>query len=76
MFKRPVGYFAGKLIDDSGLRGVRIGDAQISEIHCGFVVNRGHATCREVLDLIQMVQKIVKDNYGVMLETEVKYLGG
>ncbi len=76
MFKRPVGYFAGKLIDDSGLRGVRIGDAQISEKHCGFVVNRGNATCREVLDLIQMVQKIVKDNYGVMLETEVKYLGG
>jgi len=76
MFKRPVGYFAGKLIDDSGLRGVRIGDAQISEKHCGFVVNRGKATCREVLDLIQMVQKVVKDNYGVMLETEVKYLGG
>ncbi|MBI9013754.1 MAG: UDP-N-acetylmuramate dehydrogenase [Clostridiales bacterium] len=76
MFKRPVGYFAGKLIDDSGLRGVRIGDAQISEKHCGFVVNRGNATCREVQDLIRMVQKIVKDNYGVMLETEVKYLGG
>lgn len=76
MFKRPIGYFAGKLIDDSGLRGVRIGDAQVSEKHCGFVVNRGSATCRDILDLIQMVQKVVKDKYGVVLETEVKYLGG
>lgn len=76
MFKRPVGYYAGKLIDDSGLRGVRVGDAQISEKHCGFVVNRGAATCQEVLDLIAMVQKVVKDNYDVVLETEVKYLGG
>jgi UDP-N-acetylmuramate dehydrogenase len=76
MFKRPVGYYAGKLIDDSGLRGVRIGDAQVSEKHCGFVVNRGNATCKEVLELIKMVQKVVHDNYGVMLETEVKYLGG
>jgi UDP-N-acetylmuramate dehydrogenase len=76
MFKRPVGYYAGKLIDDSGLRGVRIGDAQVSEKHCGFVVNRGQATCKEVIELIEMVQKVVMDNYGVMLETEVKYLGG
>lgn len=76
MFKRPPGYYAGKLIDDSGLRGARIGDAQVSEKHCGFVVNRGNATCQEVLDLIEMVQKVVMDNYGVMLETEVKYLGG
>lgn len=76
MFKRPVGYYAGKLIDDAGLRGVRVGDAQISEKHCGFVVNRGQATCQEVLDLIKMVQKVVMDNYGVVLETEVKYLGG
>jgi len=64
------------LIDDSGLRGARIGDAQVSEKHCGFVVNRGQATCKEVMDLIAMVQKVVKDNFGVMLETEVKYLGG
>lgn len=76
MFKRPPGYYAGKLIDDSGLRGARIGDAQVSEKHCGFVVNRGKATCKEVLDLIKMVQKVVMDNYGVMLETEVRYLGG
>jgi len=76
MFKRPVGYYAGKLIDDSGLRGARIGDAQVSEKHCGFVVNRGQATCQDVQLLIQMVQKVVMDKYGVMLETEVKYLGG
>ncbi len=76
MFKRPVGYYAGKLIDDSGLRGVRIGDAQISEKHCGFVVNRGKATCRQVIELIQMVQKVVRDTYNVELEAEVKYLGG
>jgi len=76
MFKRPPGYFAGKLIDDSGLRGARIGDAQISEKHCGFVVNRGQATCKQVLDLITMVQKVVLDKYGVLLETEVKHLGG
>lgn len=76
MFKRPVGYYAGKLIDDSGLRGLRIGDAQVSEKHCGFVVNRGEATCQEVLELIQVIRKVVMDNFGVMLETEVKYLGG
>lgn len=76
MFKRPPGYYAGKLIDDSGLRGARIGDAQVSEKHCGFVVNRGEATCKEVMDLIKMVQKVVYDQYGVMLETEVRYLGG
>lgn len=76
MFKRPPGYYAGKLIDDSGLRGARIGDAQISEKHCGFLVNRGQASCQEVMDLIKMVQKVVFDQYGVMLETEVKYLGG
>lgn len=76
MFKRPVGYYAGKLIDDSGLRGVRIGDAQISELHCGFVVNRGNATCKEVIELIKMVQKVVRDNFSVELEAEVRYLGG
>lgn len=75
MFKRPVGYYAGKLIDDSGLRGVRIGDAQISEKHCGFVVNRGNATCKQVLELINMVQKVVRDGFSVELEAEVRYLG-
>lgn len=76
MFKRPAGYYAGKLIDDSGLRGVRIGDAQISEKHCGFIVNRGEATCAQVIELIQMVQKVVRDNFDVELEAEVQYLGG
>lgn len=74
-FKRPAGYFAGKLIDDSGLRGFRYKDAQVSEKHCGFVVNRGKASCSDVLTLIESVQKIVKELQGVELETEVKILG-
>ena len=74
-FKRPVGYYAGKLIDDSGLRGFRYKDAQISEKHCGFVVNRGDATCEDVLDLIDMVKKIVYDKFEVKLEREVRILG-
>lgn len=74
-FKRPEGYFAGKLIDDSGLRGVRYGDAQISEKHCGFVVNRGNSTYEEVHTLIGTVQKIVKDKFDVNLETEIKIIG-
>ena len=74
-FKRPVGYFAGKLIEDSGLRGIRHGGAQISEKHCGFVVNVENASCKNVLELIQMVQKTVRDNYSVELETEIKLIG-
>lgn len=74
-FKRPPGYFAGKLIDDAGLRGLRHGGAQISDLHCGFVVNVGGATCEDVLALIQTVQKVVNDQFGVMLETEVRLLG-
>lgn len=74
-FKRPEGYFAGKLIEDSGLRGLRHGGAQISEKHCGFVVNVENATCKNVLELIQMVQKTVKDNYSIELETEIKLIG-
>lgn len=71
-FKRPVGFFAGKLIEDAGLRGYRVGDAQVSEKHCGFVVNRGEATAKEVCQLIADVQKVVKDKFGVMLEPEVR----
>ena len=56
-FKRPTGYFAGKLIQDSGLRGLRLGGAQVSEKHCGFVVNIDNATCKDVLQLISVVQK-------------------
>lgn len=74
-FKRPPGYFAGKLIDDAGLRGFRHGDAQVSDLHCGFVINRGRATCEEVQTLIHMVQKIVRERFGVTLETEVKIIG-
>lgn len=74
-FKRPEGYFAGKLIMDSGLRGFSVGGAQVSEKHCGFVVNKGGATAMDVLTLIQEVQKKVKEVFGVELETEVRFLG-
>jgi len=74
-FKRPEGYFAGKLIEDSGLRGFSLGGAQVSPLHCGFVVNNGDATAQEVYDLIRHVQKTVYDKFKVNLETEVKILG-
>ena len=74
-FKRPTGYFAGKLIQDSGLRGLRLGGAQVSEKHCGFVVNIDNATCKDVLQLISVVQKTVRDNFGVELDTEIKIIG-
>ncbi len=74
-FKRPEGHFAGKLIDDAGLRGVRHGDAQVSEKHCGFIVNRGSATSADVLRLIGLVQKVVYDQFGVLLEPEVRLFG-
>lgn len=74
-FKRPTGYYAGKLIDDSGLRGFRYKDAQVSEKHCGFVVNRGEASCKDILNLIEMVKKVVFDKYQVELEREVRILG-
>ncbi len=74
-FKRPTGYYAGKLIDDSNLRGVRFGDAAVSEKHCGFVVNLGNATCREVKMLIAFIQKTVFDKFGVVMQTEVRMIG-
>lgn len=74
-FKRPEGYFAGKLIMDAGLRGYRVGDAQVSEKHCGFVINRGSATAAQIRTLIDDVQKVVFEKYGVSLETEVIMLG-
>jgi len=74
-FKRPVGYFAGKLIEDSGLRGYRVGDAQVSEKHCGFVVNRGAATATDLLQLMQDVRDKVYADAGVELEPEVRILG-
>ena len=74
-FKRPEGYLAGKLIMDAGLRGFTVGGAQISEKHCGFVVNKGGATAEDVRNLICAVQKKVQEDAGVKLEPEVKFLG-
>ena len=74
-FKRPEGYFAGKLIMDSGLRGYRVGGAQVSEKHCGFVINTGGATAQDVMELIAHVQKEVREQFGVKLEMEIKTLG-
>lgn len=74
-FKRPEGYFAGKLIEDAGLRGYRIGGAMVSDKHCGFIVNKDHATSSEIYQLIRYVQKTVYERSGVRLETEVKLLG-
>ncbi len=74
-FKRPEGYFAGKLIMDAGLRGYSIGGAAVSEKHCGFVINRGNATAADVSEVIAEVQERVKDKFGVTLECEVIRLG-
>ena len=74
-FKRPDGYFAGKLIQDAGLRGFQVGGAQVSEKHCGFVINAGDATARDVRTLMDNVRDIVYKKYGVTLEPEVKFLG-
>lgn len=74
-FKRSEGYFAGKLIMDAGLRGARVGGAQVSEKHCGFVVNAGGATAKDVLGLIEHVQDEVKTQFGVELEPEVRMVG-
>ena len=71
-FKRPEGHFAGKLIMDSGMRGARIGGAQVSEKHCGFVVNKGGATCADVICLTDTVAKIVKEQTGYTLEREIR----
>ena len=74
-FKRPEGYFAGKLIQDSGLKGFSIGGAAVSEKHSGFVINKGGATAKYVLDVIAHVQKTVKENFDVELHTEVRIIG-
>lgn len=74
-FKRPVGHFAGKLIMDAGLRGARVGGAQVSEKHCGFVVNTGGATAADVNALISRIQDEVRERFGVELEPEVKRIG-
>lgn len=74
-FKRPEGYFAGKLIQDAGLRGFQVGGAQVSEKHCGFVINKGHATAADVAELMKQVADKVYQEFGVTLEPEVKRLG-
>lgn len=74
-FKRPEGYFAGKLIEDAGLKGYRIGDAAVSDKHCGFVVNCGNASASDVMNLIRHIRKTVNERSGVMLEPEIVLLG-
>ena len=74
-FKRPEGYFAGKLIQDAGLKGFQVGGAQVSEKHCGFVINTGEATAADIANLIEQVSEKVMQTFGVKLETEVKFLG-
>lgn len=73
-FKRPEGHFASKLIEDAGLKGYHINDAWVSEKHSGFVVNKGNASYKEVMELIEYVQKVVFEKFGVKLETEVRIL--
>lgn len=74
-FKRPEGYFAGKLIQDTGLRGYQVGGAQVSEKHCGFVINREKAVSKDIRQLITDVQDQVEAQFGVRLEPEVKFIG-
>ena len=73
-FKRPVGYFAGRLIEDAGMKGARIGGAEVSNKHAGFVINTGNATCADVLALIEKIQKTVMETSGVMLEPEIRII--
>ncbi len=74
-FKRPEGFFAGKLIEDAGLKGYRIGGAEVSTLHAGFIINAGNATSTDILNLIKYVQDMVKEKYNVLLEPEVKIIG-
>lgn len=75
VFKRPEGFFAGKLVEDCGLRGYKIGGAEVSTKHCGFIVNAGDATCEDILKLIKYIQIKVKEKFGVELQTEVRIVG-
>jgi len=74
-FKRPEGYYAGTLIDQTGLKGLTVGGAQVSEKHAGFVINTGSATCADVRELIRRVQEAVYKAHGVRLEPEVRFVG-
>ena len=75
VFKRPPGYYAGKLIQDSGLQGKEIGGAQVSLKHAGFIINKNNATAEEYIELIRHVQRVVKEKFGVTLEREVRIIG-
>lgn len=75
VFKRPVGHFAGGLIEEAGLKGYSIGGARVSEKHAGFIVNTGGATAEDVLSLIEYIQKVIREKYSIELETEVKMMG-
>jgi len=75
VFKRPEGYFAGKLIQDAGLKGFKIGGAEVSKKHCGFIVNTGDATARDVIELIHFIQHKVKSEFNVELYTEIRIVG-
>lgn len=74
-FKRPEGYFAGKLIEDAGLKGYKIGGAEVSTLHAGFIINSGNATSEDILNLIKYVQDKVKEKFDVTLEPEVRIIG-
>lgn len=74
-FKRPEGYFAGKLIQDAGFKGLSVGGAQVSDLHSGFIINKGGATATDILQLMEMVQAGVLDKFGVRLEPEVRIIG-
>lgn len=74
-FKRPTGYFAGKLVQDAGLKGASVGGAEVSQLHSGFIINKGGATATDILQLMEIVQAKVLDEFGVMLEPEVRIIG-
>ena len=74
-FKRPTGYYAGKLIQDAGLKGFAIGDAMVSDMHAGFVINKGKATSKDILKLMEYIQEKVNTEYGIMLEPEIRIIG-
>lgn len=74
-FKRPEGYFAGKLIEDAGLKGYSIGGAKVSEKHAGFIINYNNATAKDIIELVKRVQEIVYEKFNVLLEPEIKIIG-
>ena len=74
-FKRPEGYFAGKLVEDCGLKGVSVGGAEVSTLHSGFIINKGGATATDILELIALVQNRVYDEFGIELKPEVRIIG-